>query len=105
ATDLLEALEADPRRGARIIRDQLLRRLAGGHGAPGDADPMLQFEREAAALGFARVAGIDEAGRGPLAGPIVAAAVILAAPVTGIIDSKQLTYEEREAFYECLVRG
>ena len=105
ATELLEALEADPRRGARTIRDQLIRRLVGGHGAPGDADTMLQFEREAAALGFARVAGIDEAGRGPLAGPIVAAAVILAAPVTGINDSKQLTYEEREAFYECLVCG
>ncbi|MBX3178526.1 MAG: ribonuclease HII [Candidatus Hydrogenedentes bacterium] len=66
---------------------------------------MLEFEGEAAALGFVRVAGVDEAGRGPLAGPIVAAAVVLAAPVTGINDSKKLTYLQREAFYECLADG
>lgn len=46
-----------------------------------------------------RVAGIDEAGRGPLAGPVVAAAVILdpRRPVRGLADSKELTAEEREA--------
>ena len=45
-----------------------------------------------------RVAGIDEAGRGPLAGPVVAAAVILDPnrPIRGLADSKQLTPEERE---------
>ncbi len=44
------------------------------------------------------VAGIDEAGRGPLAGPVVAAAVILRArrPIDGVADSKQLSPEERE---------
>jgi ribonuclease HII len=45
-----------------------------------------------------RVAGVDEAGRGPLAGPVVAAAVILDPnrPIRGLADSKQLTPEERE---------
>lgn len=45
------------------------------------------------------IAGVDEAGRGPLAGPVVAAAVILdpAAPVAGITDSKRLTARRREA--------
>jgi len=66
---------------------------------------MLVFEREAAALGFARIAGVDEAGRGPLAGPIVAAAVILSEPVPGINDSKQLTHEQRESYYEILMAG
>lgn len=44
-----------------------------------------------------RVAGVDEAGRGPLAGPVVAAAVILdpRRPIRGLADSKVLTYEER----------
>jgi ribonuclease HII len=42
------------------------------------------------------VAGVDEVGRGPLAGPVVAAAVILKRPIHGIADSKQLTAKERE---------
>lgn len=104
ADALLLELEPDVRKGAQALRAQLIRRLAD-QAVPGGPDPMLQFEREAKAMGFRRVAGIDEAGRGPLAGPIVAAAVILAAPVTGINDSKQLTYEEREAFYERLLGG
>ena len=51
------------------------------------------------ALG-ARVAGVDEAGRGPLAGPVVAAAVILdpARPIAGLKDSKQLSARQRETF-------
>jgi ribonuclease HII len=48
------------------------------------------------------VAGVDEAGRGPLAGPVVAAAVILDElnPIRGLADSKQLTALRREALYE-----
>ncbi|MDR2578726.1 MAG: ribonuclease HII [Chitinispirillales bacterium] len=47
------------------------------------------------------IAGVDEAGRGPLAGPVVAAAVILdlAAPIDGINDSKKLTPARRDALY------
>ena len=52
--------------------------------------------------GFTRVAGVDEAGRGPLAGPVVAAACVLPQHVTvaGVNDSKQLSAEEREELYE-----
>lgn len=48
-----------------------------------------------------RVAGVDEAGRGPLAGPVIAAAVILdpARPVAGLRDSKQLSASRRDALY------
>jgi ribonuclease HII len=47
------------------------------------------------------VAGVDEAGRGPLAGPVVAAAVILdpKQPITGLADSKQLSEKQREALF------
>lgn len=45
------------------------------------------------------VAGVDEVGRGPLAGPVLAAAVILQAPVKGLADSKQLSAKERERLY------
>jgi ribonuclease HII len=53
-----------------------------------------------------RVAGVDEAGRGPLAGPVVAAAVILEAsrPVPGLADSKVLTARQREQL-EAQIRG
>src|ERR671917_2107907 len=57
------------------------------------------FEDEARARGFGRVAGLDEVGRGALAGPVVAAAVILdpLAPLPeGLNDSKKLTARQRE---------
>lgn len=58
----------------------------------------LHFERQARARGFRAVAGIDEAGRGPLAGPVVAAAVILpeSFDLPGLTDSKQLSARARE---------
>lgn len=65
------------------------------------ADPRF-FEREAYRRGFALVAGIDEVGRGPLAGPVVAAAVILPRDVElpGVKDSKHLRAAQREACRE-----
>lgn len=52
----------------------------------------------------ALVAGVDEAGRGPLAGPVTVAAVILdaARPIAGLADSKRLTAPRREALYACI---
>jgi ribonuclease HII len=61
----------------------------------------LHFEQQAQARGYRAIAGIDEAGRGPLAGPVVAAAVILPASfdLPGLTDSKQLTVSARERLY------
>jgi ribonuclease HII len=70
-----------------------------------------KFEREILQKGIQRVAGVDEAGRGPLAGPVVCAAVILpnawiekGVPykLRGLNDSKQLDAEEREKYYNFL---
>ncbi len=63
------------------------------------------FERALAGWGFVRVAGVDEAGRGCLAGPVVAAAVVLpiAARIRGIRDSKQLAPEARERLFDEIV--
>ena len=60
-----------------------------------------QFEELARRRGFGHIAGIDEAGRGPLAGPVVAAAVILPpdAELPGITDSKKLTAASRERLF------
>lgn len=70
-----------------------------------------KFEREILQKGVQRVAGVDEAGRGPLAGPVVCAAVILpnawiekGVPykLRGLNDSKQLDREERKTYYDFL---
>ncbi len=57
------------------------------------------FERQASALGYRAVAGVDEVGRGSLFGPVYAAAVVLSPrrPIRGLRDSKQLTPERRES--------
>lgn len=67
--------------------------------------PNFDLERAAFARGFARVAGVDEAGRGPWAGPVVAAAVILdpEALPEGINDSKKLTYAKREEIHDIIL--
>lgn len=69
-----------------------------------ERDP-LYFEREARASGFCRIAGLDEAGRGPLAGPVVAAAVMLPPDVTipGVNDSKQVPEAERDRLYDIIL--
>lgn len=61
----------------------------------------LYFEEQAQARGCQAVAGIDEAGRGPLAGPVVAAAVILPQrfELPGLTDSKKLSEKQRDKFY------
>jgi ribonuclease HII len=63
--------------------------------------PDLFHERAAIAMGAKIVAGVDEAGRGPLAGPVVVAAVILdqGAVPEGVNDSKKLTPQDRETIY------
>jgi ribonuclease HII len=67
-----------------------------------DVRPTFTRERRAIKRGVFPVAGCDEAGRGPLAGPVVAAAVILNPKKIprGLNDSKKLTAEEREKLYE-----
>lgn len=61
----------------------------------------LYFEEQAKTRGYQLIAGIDEAGRGPLAGPVVAAAVILPDQfeLPGLTDSKALTEKRRETLY------
>ena len=64
----------------------------------------LEFEQQAAANGYSAVCGVDEAGRGPLAGPVCAAAVILPQGklIEGVNDSKKLSEKKREALFEVI---
>ena len=63
-----------------------------------------EIENEYAAKGFNIICGIDEAGRGPLAGPVYAAAVILPSDcvIDGLDDSKKLTEKKREALFDVI---
>jgi ribonuclease HII len=67
-------------------------------------DKMLEYERALYAKGYEFVCGIDEAGRGPLCGPVVAAAVILKKDdhIEGVNDSKKLTEKKREELFEII---
>ena len=77
---------------ARLTEEQLKEKYA----------VMMQFEDEGRANGANFIAGIDEAGRGPLAGPVVAAACILDPnkPILGLDDSKKLSEKKRETLFE-----
>lgn len=71
------------------------------------AEPLdtLKFEKNAYSNGFFYVAGIDEAGRGPLAGPVMAAAVILPVglSIKGVDDSKKLSPDKREKLFDIIM--
>jgi ribonuclease HII len=106
AAGLLEALSHDSRAGARRILERCRRRLEALAAEEARREACLAFERTAQSAGHCRVAGVDEAGRGPLAGPIVAAAVVLDGdPPPGLNDSKQLKAEQREILYDQLRGG
>lgn len=63
-----------------------------------------EFDRAVRAEGYPLLCGVDEAGRGPLAGPVFAAAVILDpdAPIAGLNDSKKLSEKKREALFDLI---
>ena len=67
--------------------------------------PTLEIEQLLWQNGYRFIAGIDEAGRGPLAGPVVAAAVVFEPGklIEGVRDSKQLSEKKREALYQVIV--
>ena len=95
---LLEALRRDPRRGARALARTLERRLAAQHAESQRIEHLFALRGRLLSDGARWVAGLDEVGVGPLAGPVVAAAVVLPVSVDlpGLDDSKALRPEGRE---------
>lgn len=66
--------------------------------------PDFELEKQAALNGYSAICGVDEAGRGPLAGPVCAAAVIFApgTEIEGVNDSKKLSEKKREALFDVI---
>lgn len=98
---LMVALRADPRAGVQALADRIERKLDREARFLDHEESLAAMERGLASEGVRVIAGLDEAGRGPLAGPVVAAAVVLPVDcsITGIDDSKKLTPEKREELY------
>ncbi len=95
---VLSALGRDPRAGVRQVHATLLRRRERETQERARIDSMLVLERQLWESGIGRIAGVDEAGVGPLAGPVVAAAVVFAPGVRidGVDDSKKIDPARRE---------
>src|ERR1041384_5011233 len=89
---LLAALESDPRRGAQMLARSLRTRERKVPAEARRLRRLHQFEQELRAQGFELIAGVDEAGMAPLAGPVVAGAVILPPryKLRGLNDSKKI---------------
>ncbi len=69
--------------------------------------PDYEYESKASAMGYCNICGVDEAGRGPLAGPVYAAAVILpqGLVIEGLNDSKKLSEKKRELLYDKVIEN
>ncbi len=95
---LLEALSGDARAGAAALAERIARRLAAVRREQARLTGLFALRDRLRAAGALHVAGVDEVGMGPLAGPVVAAAVILPERVDlpGLGDSKQLSPRVRE---------
>ena len=97
----LATLAADERKGVQKLLAAYNKRLEKAAAEKERFTAMLKLERELYAEGYELIAGVDEAGRGPLAGPLVIAAVILPKDVfiSGLNDSKQLSAAKRDMLY------
>jgi ribonuclease HII len=95
----LTALREDPRSGARAVAERILRRIHAAQAEGRRLTRLCAFEQPLWEQGLTLVAGVDEVGMAPLAGPVIAAAVILrpGTRIQGVNDSKQLTPEERDS--------
>ena len=100
--ELLEALSRDHRSGVRSLAAEIVRRRERAGAKEAELESLLELERSYHKRGFKQVAGVDEAGRGPLAGPVVAAAVIFPADCDypQARDSKQIPAQRREELYD-----
>lgn len=95
---LIARLRRDPRLGVRSLVAVLQKRADRDRGERNRLAALLNFERVLWKSGVERIAGVDEAGVGPLAGPVVAAAVVFApgTEIEGVDDSKRLDRQRRE---------
>jgi len=101
AKSLIDVLEGDHRKSINAIAKKIKKEIQGVKKEKERIEKLWAFEKNIT-KGYSLVAGIDEVGRGPLAGPVVCAAVILPKDyqLIGIDDSKKVKKEDRERLFE-----
>lgn len=101
--ELISAYEADERSGVQSLIAAANKKLEALEKEKQRTDSLKKFEKEYAAFGY--LCGIDEVGRGPLAGPVVAGAIILPkdCDILYLNDSKQLSEKKREELYDVIM--
>ena len=101
--ELISAYKADERSGVQSLIAAAKKKLEALEKEKQRTESLKKFEKEYAAFGY--LCGIDEVGRGPLAGPVVAGAVILPkdCDILYLNDSKQLSEKKREELYDVII--
>ena len=99
--EIIQYLEKDERKSAKNLCNFAKRLIESQLNLSEHFQEMLSYEKDLAKKGYKLIGGIDEAGRGPLAGPVVAGCVILDndVPILGVDDSKKLSKSQRESLY------
>lgn len=99
---IFPTLSQDPRAGVQTLLRQKERQFEREQALQEDFERRMTYEREWKTQGFTRIVGVDEVGRGPLAGPVVAAAVLLPEGfyMAGLDDSKKMSKTARDTAYE-----
>ncbi len=101
---LVDELRADSRKSVSALADKIEKKIQKHEEEMARLIEMHAFEKAARKKGYKLVAGIDEAGRGPLMGPVVASAVILPNDciIEGLDDSKKLSEQKRDQLFEVI---
>lgn len=105
--DFINLYEADERKSVQSICNSLVKKLDKIKKEKDRLIAINQFEETAYEKGYMYIGGIDEAGRGPLAGPVVAAIVVFdrMTMIDGIDDSKKLSETKREELFEYIIKN
>ncbi|HYK73650.1 MAG TPA: ribonuclease HII [Pseudoneobacillus sp.] len=101
---LIKELSNDSRKGVRQLLERWEKKKNQQKEAKLKFNEMTVFEKKYRSNGYQWIAGVDEVGRGPLAGPVVAAAVMLPKDfyLNGIDDSKKLSEKKREEYFKVI---
>ena len=100
--EVLDGFRADERSGVIKLIKQFENKYSAHLAELKRLEEITMFEKDLYSKGYKLIAGIDEVGRGPLAGPVVTAAVILpvGCKIEGVNDSKKLTEKKRELLFD-----